>query len=278
MYRVKDWEKCFENRETKRLKRLQWVPLPTKHDSLVYRRIMQADPEIYLAWVLILTTAAKCDERGVLADNGTPLSIEDLSLITSAPVELFRKSIPVLVQHGWLQRAGDGPCMDHDMDKSCPCMDQSMSSEGRKEGKEGKEGKEQTLSTSVDAPAPDFELSSESPKTDSTPHATFVKAWNALGAPFAQIRTWSAARQKALRVRWADEAFRDEWREALERMKASDFCRGTNDRRWVATVEFFLGRDATTKILEGKYDNKAPPPRRKHMAEATAANPPERWS
>lgn len=101
---------------------------------------------------------------------------------------------------------------------------------------------------------------------DAPPHASnFKTAWNELPPPFPKVRDWTDARNKALKARCADSNWTAGYSEALKRMARSGFCRGKNDRTWIADVDFFLRPDTVTKILEGKYDDKkpqgqAPPP------------------
>jgi hypothetical protein len=82
----------------------------------------------------------------------------------------------------------------------------------------------------------------------------FTISWNALGEPFKPIAQWTHSRQKLFGARAADAWWRGHWREGLERMKRGEFCRGNNDRGWIADVGFFLKPDSLAKILEGKYD------------------------
>jgi hypothetical protein len=48
----------------------------------------------------------------------------------------------------------------------------------------------------------------------------------------------------------------EEWRPIFQRINASDFCRGQNDRGWIATFDWALQPDTAAKVLEGKYDNR----------------------
>jgi hypothetical protein len=78
--------------------------------------------------------------------------------------------------------------------------------------------------------------------------------WNELKAP--EQPTWretSKARKAKADVRWKD---RDDWPDVVKRIAASSFCRGTNDRGWIADPEWLLKPDTATKVLEGKYDNR----------------------
>lgn len=56
----------------------------------------------------------------------------------------------------------------------------------------------------------------------------------------------------------------DLWREAVAAIEASDFCRGHNNRGWVADLDFMLQRKSFDGLIEGKYANRQPrgsPPR-----------------
>lgn len=50
----------------------------------------------------------------------------------------------------------------------------------------------------------------------------------------------------------------DLWREAVAAIEASDFCRGQNDRGWVADLDFLLQRKSFDGLIEGKYANRLP--------------------
>jgi hypothetical protein len=63
-------------------------------------------------------------------------------------------------------------------------------------------------------------------------------------------------RQTAFRQRWKNPDWRESWQRAIQRAAASEFCRGVNDRAWLADFEWFLKPDTVTKLLEGKYDDR----------------------
>lgn len=46
------------------------------------------------------------------------------------------------------------------------------------------------------------------------------------------------------------------WEQVIDRIAASDFCRGQNERGWIADMEFLLRKSSHLKVLEGKYDNR----------------------
>lgn len=106
LYKIKLWGERYENNRTRELKRLDWLPLPNRHDGESYARLMlRADgPQIFAAWILLLQVASRCGTRGTLSrDDGTPLDSESLAIRTRASKTLFEKALPALTQMGWIE-------------------------------------------------------------------------------------------------------------------------------------------------------------------------------
>jgi hypothetical protein len=95
----------------------------------------------------------------------------------------------------------------------------------------------------------------------------FLTTWNAaaLAANLKPAGRMTNKRATALSQRRADPLWRERWQEAITAAFATPFCRGINPRGWTATVDWFLRPDTLDKILEGFYDDKAPP--KKEMIE-----------
>ncbi len=95
LYRIKNWPEHYEVSQNKSVKKWSWVPLPIKHDGKGYRRVVaRADGVAMLgAWMLIVQVAAKCPERGVLADRDGPLTAEDLAIKTGVPTPIFEEAL-----------------------------------------------------------------------------------------------------------------------------------------------------------------------------------------
>ena len=110
VYRVKDWDKYFENNRTREMVKMAWVPVPNKHDGEGFQRIMREKDGmvIYGCWHLILQVASKClRERGtLLREDGTPLDAEAIAFKTgwrsSADIQ---RALDFLssAQIGWLE-------------------------------------------------------------------------------------------------------------------------------------------------------------------------------
>ena len=81
-----------------------------------------------------------------------------------------------------------------------------------------------------------------------------VEAWNHMAdrAGLARVRLMSLGRAAHLRKRLADVGLAV-MLEAVDRVEASAFCRGDNDRRWKAGFDFILQPKSLTRLLEGGY-------------------------
>ena len=106
-YRIKNWRDLFETPESrKRSTALPWVAIPTKHDGKGYRRLVREfGPAVYGAWVMICAVAAKCPERGTLADADGPLSADDIADKTDCPVAVIEQALAAVSSDriGWME-------------------------------------------------------------------------------------------------------------------------------------------------------------------------------
>lgn len=101
------------------------------------------------------------------------------------------------------------------------------------------------------------ETETEVPPADAaaTPDA-LMAAWNSIThKPIPRCRELTKARRKHAKARLAERPL-PEWEEVIARIQGSRFCRGGNDRGWVATFDWLLQADTAVKVLEGKYDDR----------------------
>ncbi|MAB58455.1 MAG: hypothetical protein CL524_13060 [Aequorivita sp.] len=103
---IANWEEHFEVAQSRRRpKRLSWVPIPTRHDSRGYRKLIRSEGglEHFGCWCALIQVSAKCSIRGVLADDrGLALTCDDLEAMTDIPASCFESAIPILCDIGWL--------------------------------------------------------------------------------------------------------------------------------------------------------------------------------
>jgi hypothetical protein len=79
-----------------------------------------------------------------------------------------------------------------------------------------------------------------------------ITAWNQAMGKNCRL-TYS--RKKTLRARRKDSYWVENWREAIAKCKASDFCMGRSQNgSWVADLDWFLKPETVTRLMEGRYD------------------------
>jgi hypothetical protein len=123
VYRIKDWNEHFENNRTRELKRMDWVPMPVKHDGDGYTELVEhPDGAAHFgAWCALVELAAKCDPRGTLVrGDGRPHDSASISRITRLPQAVFDVVIPRLLSLGWLERSSLGDNGGYEADKDEP--------------------------------------------------------------------------------------------------------------------------------------------------------------
>lgn len=104
------------------------------------------------------------------------------------------------------------------------------------------------------------EATPEANTTSTSPRQEVMEAWNSLGTPFPKVVALSPDRNKELGARLKDEWWVQNYREALEVIRNSKFCRGEvatepGRKRWIADFDFFIRPGSVAKALEGKYKN-----------------------
>lgn len=95
---IVDWEKYFENSQSKRWENLRWVPIPNKQ-GIGYKKIMQLKngAEVFGCWIAIVECASRQKPRGIIN-----MSTDDLSLETMINNVTLLKSIEFLCKLSWL--------------------------------------------------------------------------------------------------------------------------------------------------------------------------------
>lgn len=85
----------------------------------------------------------------------------------------------------------------------------------------------------------------------------FAETWNRLTiAPLPRCRDLTAKRKRHIRARLSERPL-TEWEDIISQIQASAFCRGENDRGWLASFDWLIGSaDVAVKVLEGKYDDR----------------------
>lgn len=125
-YRIRDWNKHFENNRTRDLKELRFVIFPNKHDGDGYTELLDHPNGAahYGAWCALVQVASKgqhpaggcgnpagcCDCRGILLRHGAkPHDSASLARLTRMPAVIFDEVLPRLNQIGWVEIVNGQP-------------------------------------------------------------------------------------------------------------------------------------------------------------------------
>lgn len=105
IYRIAKWNEVFERSDTRKLKVLSWVAIPTSFSSHGYQSMLDEFGDdaasIYGAWCALVCIAASCTVRGTLANSrGIPLPVTHLVRMSGLPQPVFEKLI------AWASRPG----------------------------------------------------------------------------------------------------------------------------------------------------------------------------
>lgn len=109
MYRIRDWNKHFENNRTRDLVHMQWVPIPNKQDGDGYTALLldhENGPAHFGAWCAIVQVASKCEPRGTLMrETGKPHDARSIARITRLPVAVVAEALERLIgdEIGWME-------------------------------------------------------------------------------------------------------------------------------------------------------------------------------
>lgn len=119
----------------------------------------------------------------------------------------------------------------------------------------------------------------DGPKIPPPSAEEFLATWNGSGMP--KCIMLSDNRRRFFSARCRDKFWCRHWREALEKMRKSDFCTGKNDWEWAADVEFFLRPETVLKIMEGQYgcgkNGQSKPPSTANWVRFSAFDQPENF-
>lgn len=84
--------------------------------------------------------------------------------------------------------------------------------------------------------------------------ALLVAKWNDL-KDFPRVRIVNSSRKRKI-DRLLKEFPMEFWPEVFEKLQCSSFCKGDNNRGWVANFDWFIRPETATKIIEGFYDDR----------------------
>ena len=97
-YKIRDWDKHFENAKSRTIKNAAHVLMPNSHDGMIFTEIADQKNaiDIFCGWVLIVQLASKMPERGILKNKYRDLTTKDMANMTKFPEKVFKAAIEYL--------------------------------------------------------------------------------------------------------------------------------------------------------------------------------------
>lgn len=105
-YKVRNWEKHFENHKTRLLKTMTWIPVSTDLGSQGYAELVGGHPDgaaHFGFWIAILEMAARGTPRGHLSAGIRHHDAASMALMSRMPVTMIETALERLVSIGWLE-------------------------------------------------------------------------------------------------------------------------------------------------------------------------------
>jgi len=233
-------------------------------------------------WVKLIMMANWKDSRKPLKKQGVILkrgqlccSWHQLGKEMSMSVQALRTRLRYLHDHGMIRRSSNKqgtiiticnydkyqfPIDDANKGNNRQLTNDQQTTNNIRIKKEGKKERSNILPKGKsrldkpEDPCPDSDSQKAVEKRGPGPQA-FVDLWHEVCPTMPRVRAISARRKKAISTRLREYPDLSYWRDVFARVAESDFCRGSNDRNWVADIDFISRPDSHIKVMEGKYDS-----------------------
>lgn len=103
-------------------------------------------------------------------------------------------------------------------------------------------------------------LELEEVKRESFGPTALFELWNdRADLKLRRVTQHTEERKRKARLRLKEHPDREFWVACINRLNASAFCLGENDRGWVASFDFIIQPKSLAKLVEGCYDNRTRP-------------------
>lgn len=106
LLRIRDWNGNFETNKSRKLKTLNWLPIPIFLDSDEYTELIDHEqgPAHFGVWIALVQVAARCSPRGtLLRGSRQPHTPASLARITRIPQDLIAEALRRLTGIGWIE-------------------------------------------------------------------------------------------------------------------------------------------------------------------------------
>jgi len=238
-------------------------------------------------WMDMLCYAHFSEPYGHLRTRtGQPITVAELARMVGAPRATVAKLLRELEANGVLSKTDDGTYYSRRMVRDerirtarAAGGPKSLENPNVPRPKGPPEGLREGPSEGYPSPpslggSPAFAIASskekeEAPSPSSSSPEDLRRLWNETTTEPIPRAVELTPQRRRHSVACLRERGIDGMRQVFARVNASPFCRGQNDRGWLATFEWALKPDNIAKVLEGKYD---PRPNQRPQNEAAVSS------
>jgi predicted phage replisome organizer len=264
------------------LAEVKWIKITTnmfEDEKIDFIESLPEADAILVIWIKLLTLAGRCNAGGfIFLTEKIPYTPEMLSHTFRRPLNTIKLALKTLSELDMIEFDDNNFLKISNWEKHQniegleKIREQNRLRKRRQREREKalKEGShENSHVTSRDSHATDIEEDREldieeekeiEDKEPPVPYEEIKELYNSTCKSLSKVRSVSSTRKRHLKARWQQLDFNiDTFQEAFEKVEASDFCTGKNDRGWKADFDWLIKNDNNiVKVLEGAYDNRTP--------------------
>jgi hypothetical protein len=221
------------------------------------RALSKLDPDQCWAFICFIGMANESDEKRI------PHDLEYLAKETGVSIKRLEKMIDTLTKNKTISLVDEEGCenVDINVDTKNPqmgadgCLRTDVQTD--RHNKQDRTGQGKAVADNSFSPKGLAELWNEKAS-----EAHPVKGSKRKSMPLVDIKRLRASQErfKSAKARVEEEPDRDYWVVTVNRILASEFCRGQNDRGWLADFDFLVRPETHVRVNEGKYDSSAKAP------------------
>lgn len=263
-YLIREWEDRYEVNDknglwkpgqNKRSGPLEYIRMPAhgRSWSTGYRTLLKLAGKDAAAAFGVFTKALELaadnipEYRGYLVDQkGVPLTADAIADMCGLPESVVSKALNILCDNklGWLSVSGVP------WDSGISAEVRGIPCHSHNHNHSQKHNQNHNHSQDTTSPADSRGELSVSAKSVFNAWNDRVKRDTTGNVRIAEARVLTDSRREHLNARLKEPFFCENWEEAMDRVFASNFCNGLNEKRWVANFDWFIKPNAVVRQME----------------------------
>ena len=229
---------------------VKWVKLYT--DIFNNRKIKQIESmenadSILIIWFKILTLAGIVNDSGALMiTENMPYTEEMLATQFQKPISVVHVALQIFEQFGMIDNS-NGVYIISNWEKYQNIEELDRIREQTRKRVAKHREKQKVLQTSTS------DIKDKHSRCEDD-YNNVVDLYNTICKSLRKVNSLSNARRAAI-CNILNTYSVDELKNVFQKAESSDFLKGTNDRKWKASLDWILKEENIIKILDGNYDN-----------------------